>query len=288
VRFGTPLRYPGGKGKLTDYFKEVLEVNGINGTYIEPYAGGAGVAINLLLDGKVSDIVINDYDPSIYSFWKTLKNYPEYLLEKIDMTEISVKEWNIQREIQQCKCTAPINTLGFSTFYLNRTNRSGVLTGGIIGGKNQTGEYKIDARYNKSILKQRIEKISEFSDSITVNGLDANNFLRYRLSNYKRKNTLIYIDPPYYDKGSCLYMNHYDDKDHKELAETLNPLKYKWILSYDNVKFITDLYKGRNKTEMVLNYSSYSSRKGQEVFYSSLGLTMPSIDGEKANFNCLT
>ena len=288
MRFGTPLRYPGGKGKLTDYFKEVLEVNGINGTYIEPYAGGAGVAINLLLDGKVSDIVINDYDPSIYSFWKTLKNYPEYLLEKIDMTEISVKEWNIQREIQQCKCTAPINTLGFSTFYLNRTNRSGVLTGGIIGGKNQTGEYKIDARYNKSILKQRIEKISEFSDSITVNGLDANNFLRYRLSNYKRKNTLIYIDPPYYDKGSCLYMNHYDDKDHKELAETLNPLKYKWILSYDNVKFITDLYKGRNKTEMVLNYSSYSSRKGQEVFYSSLGLTMPSIDGEKANFNCLT
>ena len=169
MSFGTPLRYPGGKGRLSSYMSKVISANGlIGGTYIEPYAGGAGMAINLLLDGVVSDIVLNDADRSVFAFWKCVTERTDELIDLIRLTEVTVDEWKIQREVQSRKESADILELGFSTFFLNRTNRSGILTGGMIGGKNQNGRYRIDARFNKDDLIARIERIGVFADHITV------------------------------------------------------------------------------------------------------------------------
>ncbi|MDR1690835.1 MAG: DNA adenine methylase [Candidatus Methanoplasma sp.] len=276
MRFGTPLRYPGGKGKLTSYFERVLEENDIDGTYIEPYAGGAGIALNLLLNEKISEIVINDYDPSIYAFWKVLKEYPEDLIDKIKEVPVTVEEWDRQRTIQSNKQVAGLFQLGFSTFFLNRTNRSGVISGGVIGGREQTGPYRIDARFNKTDLIRRIKKINGLSDRITVLGLDANKLLKHILPRYDEADTLVYIDPPYYEKGNLLYMNYYVHSDHEDLEKTISGLKHRWILSYDDSPDIRSIYGGRVPLKFELNYSSYESRKGAEVFYTADDLLTPS------------
>jgi len=275
MRWRTPLRYPGGKGKLTYYFEGILSENNIDGTYIEPFAGGAGVAMNLLLSEKVKDVVINDADISVYYFWKAVTEYPDDFIRKIRETEISIKEWENQHEVQTRKQTAGIFELGFSTFYLNRTNRSGIISGGVIGGKEQKGPYEIGARFNKEALISRIESISKKSDHITVSGFDANRFLKRKMQDYDIENTLVYIDPPYYDKGNLLYMNYYRDEDHKELSETIKGLKHKWILSYDNVKFISNLYPIKNCMEVKINYSSFEAREGRELFFHSQNMVMP-------------
>jgi len=276
MRFNTPLRYPGGKGKLTNYFIEVLKANSLeNGTYIEPFAGGAGTAMNLLIGGYVKDIVINDADPSIYSFWKVATEHTEELIEAIDDIELTTDEWERQKAVQSNKEKAGTFELGFSTFYLNRTNRSGIIGGGIIGGKGQLGAYKMDARFNKKNLTTRIRNIGNVSEHITVSGMDAGLFLKNDISKFDVDNTLIYIDPPYYEKGKMLYMNYYVKEDHEKLAEIIKTLEHKWILSYDDVSDITEIYDWKKPTNFSINYSSYKAKVGKELFFASDGLIMP-------------
>ncbi len=275
ARFNTPLRYPGGKGKLTSYFEEVILSNGLKGgTYIEPYAGGAGTAINLLIHDAVSNIVINDADQAIFYFWKAVTENTEELTEMVKNAEISVDEWNNQREIFFGK-SGSILEQGFSTLYLNRTNRSGILAGGLIGGKDQTGPYKMDARFNKANLVKRIKAIGERSEQIEVLSMDANYMLSGCMDKYDVDTTLVYIDPPYFDKGSLLYMNHYVEEDHKELANTIKTLKHKWILSYDNVNAIKDIYSWSKPLEFSMYYSAHSHFLGKELFYICDDLNVP-------------
>jgi len=278
MRFKTPLRYPGGKGKLTGFFKEVLSANDLkDATYIEPFAGGAGLAINLLLDGNVSDIVINDADRSIFAFWKCVTEDTDELVEMIKSTDVNMSNWWYQHHIQKNKESSSILDLGFSTFFLNRTNRSGILSGGVVGGRDQSGKYKMDARYNKDGLIKRIQNISEHSDHITVLNYDAEDLLRDNLDDYDLSKTLIYIDPPYFCKGACLYLNHYKPEDHATLSETIRELKCKWILSYDDTPEIRRIYEGMNPLEFDMQYSSFESRIGKEVFYCSKNIDLPGM-----------
>lgn len=175
------------------------------GTYIEPFSGGAAIALALAIDGYMNRIVINDYDRSIYAFWHTVLYRTERLINKIQDTPLTIEEWLNQREIQRQKQDAELFELGFSTFFLNRTNRSGVLKAGVIGGLEQTGPYKIDARYNKKQLIERITLIAKHRDKFIIHNDDAINLLR-RYRNIASKN-LVYLDPPYYEKGRELYVN---------------------------------------------------------------------------------
>jgi len=276
MKFNTPLRYPGGKGRLTDYFGRVIDLNGLkDGTYIEPFAGGAGTAINLLLDSKVSRIVINDADLSVFYFWKSVIEQTDKFIDLLESVELTIKEWDRQRELQK---SYDVLTRGFSTFYLNRTNRSGIIDGGMIGGRGQTGKYNIGARFNREELIRRVREIGKRSNDIDVFGIDAQHFLKTVVPYYDINSTLVYVDPPYYVKGSLLYMNFYNDQDHWELAQTIKSLEHKWILSYDNVQQIKDLYSWTNHIEFSMNYSSYEFRKGRELFFSYSGLILPEVD----------
>lgn len=277
-KYVSPLRYPGGKLKVVDYVKQLMEVNDLKGgTYIEPYAGGASVALSLLFSKYASRIKINDKDRAIYSFWYAVLNETEGLCRMIQDTPVTMDVWEAMHELQKHKEEADLLELGFSTFFLNRTNRSGILNGGVIGGKEQLGTWKIDARYNKKDLIERIEHVAGYADLIELTSMDAVALIK----RYKRTpaaKTFCYLDPPYYVKGQDLYLNYYRDEDHKDIAEAIKKFKGQWIISYDAVDFISELYKDYRQKEYYLSYSAGNSSKGKEIMVYSNGLIIPEAE----------
>jgi DNA adenine methylase len=274
---GTPLRYPGGKQRLTPFVAEILVKNNlIGGHYAEPYAGGAGVAIELLLKKQVSDIHLNDASKAVYSFWRAILEHTDEFCQRISSTSLSVDEWKRQREILRHPTEHDILELGFSTFYLNRCNRSGVLSGGLIGGLNQEGKWKMDARFPANELIRRIEVIARHRDAIHVQNLDAELYIRNYLPGLP-ENSLVYLDPPYFHKSSRLYLNVYKPADHEQLAEVIqNELKAKWIVSYDTATEILGYYSKRKKFIYSFGYKAYKVYKGEEAFFFSDKLQVPS------------
>lgn len=271
MQFYSPLRYPGGKGKVADYFKQIFKDNLLyDGTYVEPYAGGASVALSLLFNEYASKIIINDIDKSIFSFWYSILFDTDKLCKLIHDTPVTADNWKIQKSIQKNKNRFGSLKLGFSTFFLNRTNRSGILNAGIIGGRQQNGKWKIDARYNKKDLIERIERIALYKDKIELYNFDAVELIK-SLRKTLPKNALFYFDPPYYVKGKDLYLNYYTDKDHIEIAEEISKIKnQKWIITYDNVCPITNLYTNFRQKFFKLAYSAGKKNKqGQEVMIFS-------------------
>ena len=277
-KYVSPLRYPGGKLKVVDYVKQLMEVNNlIGGTYIEPYAGGASVALSLLSSKYASRIMINDIDRSIFAFWYCVLNETDALCRLITDTPISMETWQAQHELQKHKEEADLLELGFSTFFLNRTNRSGILKGGVIGGKEQLGTWKIDARYNKRDLIGRIEHVAGYADRIELRSMDAVELIK-RYKHAPAAKTFCYLDPPYYVKGQDLYLNYYHDTDHKDIAEAIKKFKGKWIISYDAVDFISELYKDYRQKEYYLSYSAGNPAKGKEIMVYSDGLVLPDAE----------
>lgn len=262
----TPLRYPGGKSGLTNFFSEVIDSHGWGSQmlYVEPYAGGAGAALSLLLSGKVASLVINDYDSAVYSFWRLVVDKPSELVRRIKSAKLTMDEWRKQKIIYDQANSEDYVDLGFATFYLNRTNRSGILGAGPIGGKAQDGRWKLDERYNKDNLVRRIERITKFRDKISVHNKDGKEII----GEYSgREDAFLYVDPPYFNKGPGLYLNSFTINDHKDLAQTLRGVRNKkWILSYDCSIHIANLYKGFAKTLFSINYSTHPSIKsGEEI-----------------------
>lgn len=272
----SPLRYPGGKGKLAEYIQLVFEKNLLlDGCYVEPYAGGAAVALSVLINEYASKIVINDLDRSIYAFWYSALNETEQLCKLISDTKVSISTWKQMKHIQSEKKDAGLIELGFSTFFLNRTNRSGIIKGGVIGGNNQEGNFKIDARYNKKELIERIERIANYKSRILLYNLDAIDLIK-TISGILPPKTLFMFDPPYYVKGKGLYVNYYSHQDHEEVSKVVKTLnKFKWIVSYDDVPEIRSLYKENNKFKYSLNYSVVNSTSGIEIIIYSDNLRMP-------------
>jgi DNA adenine methylase len=274
----SPLRYPGGKAVLSDFLAATIEANGIEDcTYVEPFAGGAGAAINLLLAGKVGRIMLNDADRSVWSFWRAILDHTEEFVRLIHDTPVTVNEWRRQRGIYQAQ-GVDVVPLGFAAFFLNRCNRSGILTNGsVIGGLDQAGKWKIDARYYKAALIRRIERIAARRSRIRVHRLDAIDFLRRHIvCERERSRFFIYLDPPYFVKGSRLYLNYYDPEDHARLASFLRRLRnVRWLVTYDNAPEIRALYAWRSATNFSLHYSAATSREGREIMIPSEGLELP-------------
>lgn len=277
----TPLRYPGGKQKLTPFIIEILDENNINGNYVEPFAGGAGVGIELLLSKKVDQIHLNDSNFGIYAFWYSVLYKTDELCRMISSATMSVDEWKYRKEIVKKSDKRNILELGFSIFYLNRCNRSGVLSGGVIGGLDQSGNYKMDARFSRNDLIRRIESISLFKNQISISCMDAEAYIENYIPDLSN-NTLIYLDPPYYEKGSDLYMNFYRKEDHKRLSMVIQKkINHKWVLSYDGVPEILDLYQNRKSFIYNLQYSAAKSYMGKEVFIFCDDVSIPKQSNHK-------
>lgn len=262
----SPLRYPGGKSALYPVISGVIKSNKMKHCiYVEPFAGGAGIAWSLLIDGVVDYVIINDADKAVYSFWRAVLESTRWFVEKIKKTSITVDEWQKQRDILR-NSKKYSKELGFAMFFLNRTNRSGILDAGPIGGYNQTGEYKIDCRFNKDVLIKKILKIAEYRNKIKVYNQDISVFLKRFLPQGDENNRIfVYFDPPYYEKGQRLYMNYFSSKDHERLRDTVVSLDCKWIMTYDDKSEIDELYKNFQKCRFSINYSLSNKKKGGEL-----------------------
>lgn len=256
VKGASPLRYPGGKSALTGFIAAVMDALCLESpTYVEPYAGGAGAALALLEQGAASTIVINDFDPAIYAFWEAATTYSSEFLDRFDSVSVTLDEWDRQKAIYRERDTGDVVSLGFATYFLNRTNRSGVLNAGVIGGRSQSGTYKIDARFNKLSLRPRLEWLGANAEHIIVTRDDGLACLNTYLG---QPNTFVYADPPYFDKGSFLYLNAFAPDDHVALAGVLSSAaKAPWLLSYDLAPDIVDLYKKFSQRRLALNYSAH-------------------------------
>lgn len=277
----TPLRYPGGKGKLASYVKRIIAQNQLlDGEYVEPFAGGSAIALELLFHQYVSRIHINDVSRPVYSFWRCVLDQTEGLCRLIRDTPLTVEAWDAQKAVFQRQKDASTLDLGFAMFFLNRTNRSGILNAGIIGGRDQTGPYKIDARYNANELIHRIESIAKLRSKITLTGMDAERFLRRGAQQWPA-NTLIYSDPPYYVKGRDLYYDFYVHDDHVNIATVMQTaIKHqRWIVSYDDVPEIRDLYSDRQRVSYGIGYSARRNHKGAEVMFFDDQLLVPELSG---------
>ena len=271
----SPLRYPGGKSQVYDYVRELVVANNAT-TYIEPYMGGMGIALRLLLNKDVNKIMVNDYDKSIYAFWYSVLNYTDQLIEIIENTPVTIEEWKNQRNIQQNKNNCDnLLLLGFSTLFLNRTNRSGIIKAGVIGGLKQEGDYKLDCRFNKKKTIEKIKLIASMKNRIKLYNMDAEEFIRLNIS--RTKNSFTFFDPPYYLKGPGLYTNFYNHENHLSLAKTIK--KYmsnkKWILTYDISEEIFKMYNDFRNEKYYLNYSVTKPSKGIEYIFYSEQLNIP-------------
>lgn len=264
--FYSPLRYPGGKGKLEPFMEFMIKKLGhLGGTYIEPFAGGAGIALELLDKGIVNEIVINDYDKGIYSFWKAILTETDRFIQDIRYTPLTMAEWNRQRNITINMNNRYSYELGFATFYMNRTNRSGIIKGGVIGGVEQSGKWKMDARFNREELIKRIERIVSKKTQIHLYNKDIESFIAHYIPRYQN-NSLTYFDPPYYNKGEELYLNFFRDNDHKRIEKIIQTkLQSDWIITYDDSPHIAKIYSGYEIKRFDLNYSAGKKRKASEI-----------------------
>lgn len=276
----SPLRYPGGKTQLYQFVNEMIKLNSIREcTYIEPYSGGFGIGIELLLNGDVSRVVINDYDKSIFSLWYSILNHTEQLITLIDKTPITIEEWHRQKRIHKdVKNIKDSIENGFSTLFLNRTNRSGIIGAGPIGGYKQEGKYKLDCRFNKSSLIGKIKNIASQRSRIDLFQLDALELIILIKEQYDSKNSFIFFDPPYYIQGKNLYTNFYNHENHEELAESISNLcDYHWITTYDYAPQIQEMYKlfDNKSFSYELLYSAQQKRKATEFLFANFNTELP-------------
>lgn len=274
----SPLRYPGGKTILYDKVKRILEENHLlECTYMEPFSGGAGLALKLLMNNDVKKIVINDFDFAIYSFWHNVLFDTDRFCEDIKNITVNLKEWEKQKEIYNNKDNYSIYEIGLATFFLNRTNRSGIIKGGPIGGRKQEGKYKIDCRFNKLILIKKIKEIGKYRNRIKLFNYDVNDFIKRVVMRQKKENFFIYFDPPYIKKGPELYKNHFNYNEHTYLSENIKEklAEKNWIVTYDKNDLVYKLYKNFFTLDFNLNYSAGNNKIGNEVMIMSNNLVKP-------------
>lgn len=285
--FYSPLRYPGGKRKLEPLMELLIKQTGhYGGTYIEPFAGGAGIAIELLEKNIVSDVVINDLDKGIYSFWRAILTETNRFVNDVLTVDLNIEEWKKQRTIID-NCNKYSYELGFATFYLNRTNRSGIIKGGVIGGNKQCGTWRMDARFNRKDIVSRIKRIALKKAHIKVYNKDVDSFIKNYLPKYK-DNAFVYFDPPYYKKGKQLYLNFFTYADHIRIEKMVShQVNCDWIITYDDVKEIEDIYQNHVLMRFDLSYSAGIRRKASEIIIFKNRSMVPTTDQLEKNGVCI-
>ncbi|WP_030141997.1 DNA adenine methylase [Pseudomonas fluorescens] len=274
----SPLRYPGGKARFAPFIAEVMRVNGLTGGhYLEPFAGGAGVALELLFDGHATHVHINDLDPAVHAFWSAVTTDPEGVLRLLRDTPITMEQWHYWRSVMLGQASElSLAEKGFATLFVNRTNRSGILKGGVIGGKSQAGSYKLDARFSKEMISARLGRIALNADKISVYCEDAY-LLLSRTADFLPEKSLVYLDPPYYVKGRGLYRNFYEHDDHLQIAELLQSPSFKrpWVVSYDSAPEICEMYRRNEALSYGLHYTAQARYVGDEVMFFKEGISVP-------------
>lgn len=260
----SPLRYPGGKSLLAQFVAEVMGRLPNIEHYMEPFAGGAGVALRLLFDNHVSSVTIGDSDPAVAAFWRCAVHQSEGLIEKVENCQVDIDAWHAQYEVLTDPGGHDDLDLGFATFFLNRTNRSGILRARPIGGLQQDGPWRLDCRFNKSDLVSRLHSIAQRSSQISVFEGEAIDLLA-STDELRREHTFVYVDPPYLTRSSDLYLDEMSYAGHKEIAQLLRDEFRFWMASYDIDKRVTtELYPDSRILTFALRHCASRTHVGTE------------------------
>ena len=186
-------------------------------------------------------------------------------------------QWEKENRIYHDR-SSDMFSLGFATFYLNRCNRSGIISGaGPIGGYSQSGKWRMNARFYRETLATRIMEIASLREAIKVYNLDAIDFLKKIVPHGRgRDRCFVYLDPPYVNKAEKLYLNNYAEEDHRRIAYYLsNQRTLKWLLSYDDTHLVREIYSGCLIIPLPIQYSLQSKRLATELVIFPPHLTIP-------------
>lgn len=276
MNYLSPLRYPGGKARLGPYFTRLLASQSIGiETYCEPYAGGAGAGLFLLTEGHVDRLIINDLNPGVAAFWRASLTQSEAFIGLLEQCKVDLDNWHEQRAIYGSPGGRDDLELGFATYFLNRSNRSGILSARPIGGLEQTGRWKIDARFNKPDLIARIRTLAKYADQVDIRQKPATELLLGL--NRRSRPVFLYVDPPYIAQGDDLYMTEHTWSDHNRLAALLRKSPHPWVLTYDNGERIRSLYPDARCARFNISHTAQTQKVGKELMFFSRGLRVPDI-----------
>jgi DNA adenine methylase len=267
----SPLRYPGGKTKIYEKVKKLIEVNELdNRTYVEPFAGGFGIGIALLCGNVVKSAVLNDFDSHIYHFWSAVFFHTDDLLKKIIDTPITLKEREKQNMIYSDPTSDDVSD-GYATLFLNRVNFSGIITGGPLGGLSQSSAYKIDCRFNKREIAKKIERIALLKDRVELYNYDARKLITIHLRR-RIGTSFFYIDPPYVLNGRRLYANYFNEVDHRNLARIIAKYlsKTQWVVTYDDCDLIHEIYTQYYMERYGIQHNAGGTVRGKEIVISNI------------------
>lgn len=268
----SPLRYPGSKARFYNQFRDFFcQLNLSGRRIVEPYAGSASISLSLLADGLVTSALLIERDPLIFSFWKSVFLHTDDLIESIKKVPVTMDSWSEMRKSLYVTEPDDFKTveLGLAGLFLNRTNFSGVLHAGPIGGISQSSKYTVDCRFNKDEIISRIKVISKNREKVSVVYGDAIEFLKDEKKD-KKEETIYYIDPPYFKEGKKLYRHYYDIAEHTALARALAESSFDWILSYDAHHVIEHLYADFSRIDKILRYSSKTPKQALEFLITNM------------------
>ena len=279
------LRYPGGKTQLAKFVSNLITINKMKKTiYCEPFSGGSGISMELLLTNKVDSIILNDLDPSIYSIWFAILHDTDKLIDEVQSTHITMDEWYRQKDIYSELKDIPVYDfrLAVSALFLNRTNRGGIITSGPIGGCEQKSKYSLDCRFNKAGIVKKIHAIASQSHRIRLYMSDAKDLIKDVLLQERAEQLFTFFDPPYYKQGQALYKNAFNHDDHVALSEAIKMMnKYKWITTYDECPEIQSIYTDYRLFTYKLRYSVNQFREANEYLFASPTTKLKSFDKVK-------
>ena len=259
------FRYPGGKLRLMKKINlnlkkslSSLNVNEIKKIHIgDVFVGGGGSLINMAKDFPNAKFSINDKNFNVYTFWKFFCNINENELEnflnKLKKTKPSL---SLYEEIFYSKPDNDFD-IAFKTFFLNKTSYNGYITNYLpIGGKNQTGKWKVDCYWNYKTFRKNFETTFNLLKNRIIK-IENNNFSDFLLNN---EFDFIYADPPYIKYGTQWYGIDFTLDDFFYLVDCLEQSSKEFAISIDNNINIINKYKNKYKIlDMYLKYTSKSS-----------------------------
>lgn len=260
----SPLRYPGGKSraivrisKLVPEFEE----------FREPFVGGGSLFIYLKQKYPHKNFWINDLYQPLFKFW--------YMCQK-DLSNVieQISKWKRQFPVgKSLHIYLTENYIKFNDiekasafFILNRITFSGTC---------DSGGYSEQAFKNRFTISS-IERLKELKKILS--GTKITNFDYEEVVKADGDNVFIFLDPPYYSTAkSALYGKNghlHKTFDHYRFAEVMRKCKHKWLITYDDSKFVRDIFSFANIVSWDLTYgmrnvTPKSNQIGKELFISN-------------------
>lgn len=216
-RLFSPIGWVGGKRQLAPF---IISLFPEHKHYIEVFGGGLSV---LFCKQRSYCETINDFDGDLINLWRAVKHYPQSLADRMNTM------WHSREIFNDLNAShIPINKLerAVHTLYSIQSSFGGKRTH--FGRNLQTKALNIWRDF--TIISQRLKMVQ----------IENQDFQKI-LQDFDKEGAFFYCDPPYYGSDTY-YKASKDGFDHARLKNTLDQIKGKWLVSYNDCPEIRELY----------------------------------------------